>query len=343
MKNKLLLFLPLFIAPMLGGCSSSAPTDITYGTYKDDGARQLSSSEFSTRFESGENMLLTIYPKDSTCICWRTFSPIIDEVVSDNHLLIYKFFAEDVDDNASMKRVGGFNNRNDAPTFYILNNGRIAKYYNFSSTLDFFKKKDAFLEEINKQIIAPHMFYLDEDQLNEKINSDHSVIYFARYNCSDCNTVTPKALLPYFKEHDKTLYVFDIEVYKNEGAEKYQEIKDIYLLSDINNPNLGYGNGVVPTFQVYEKGELKDMCIFFNEGEVTYNEENDCFYALNAYYNETRLSYFHYLDNVEHKDLTKVKIEDKDTYLIKEKRYWDNNASFSYYNEILTSFLDTYL
>ena len=133
-------------------------------------AVQLSSSEFSTHFNNEENFLMVIYPKDSTCFCWKYFSEVINQTVKDEHLLIYKFYANDVDDNVDMKEVGGFNNRMNAPTFYVINNKRIAKYYNYSSSGDLFKKKEGFLDEVKKNIKLLHKQFQEHSHLIQSLN-----------------------------------------------------------------------------------------------------------------------------------------------------------------------------
>ena len=344
--KKLSFILPLLAIPLLTGCDgNSTPAQLTYGTYRDTEAVYLSSSDFTTHVENNENFLLAIYPKDSTCSCWRNFSRVIKETMTEDHLLIYSFHAEDVDDNPVMKEIGGFNNRKDAPTFYIVKDKKIAKYYNFSSSSGFFKNKDVFMEELSTHIKKPKMYYISLEGLDEKLaNKDSFSIFYARNKCSDCNFVIPHTLSPYLSTLDETkkdLYVVDLQSYYEGDKAEYQEIKDKYLLSEKNNPELGLGNGVIPTFQYYKEGSLYDMCIYANDGALT--KEGDYYYAKNSYYNETRLAKFHYLDGVETKDLTKVQIKEEETTKDDEKVEWDIEYSSVYYDPILKGFLNTYL
>ena len=76
---------------------------------------------------------------------------------------------------------------------------------------------------------------------------------------------------------------------------------------------------------------------------LTYSESDNCYYAVNSYYNETRLSRFHYLDNVLQKDLTKVHINTEEVITYENSHYWDITHASSYYDPLLTGFLDTYL
>jgi len=61
----------------------------------------------------------------------------------------------------------------------------------------------------------------------------------------------------------------------------FQEINDFYAFSDKynlsdNQDEYGYLNGVVPFFQKYEKGYLKNDCVIFNDVfEKKYNEDGE--------------------------------------------------------------------
>ena len=340
------LLLPLFIAPILTGCQDkSSPTQLTFGTLIDEEAVQLTSAEFSTHFENSENFLLAIYPKDSTCACWRTFSSVINEAVTKDNLLVYKYYAQDVELNPIMKEIGGFNNRLDAPTFYIIKEKKIARYYNFSSSATFFKNHDDFIGELYNHIKRPKMFYIDdEDILEKRTNGESFSVFYARNACSDCNFVIPHTLVPYFDNSSreiKPLYIFDMQPWY--GTESYQTLKDTMLLSEEANPTYGFGKGVVPSFHYYEQGALKDACIYANDGALTYSETDNCYYAANSYYNEVRLANLYYLDNVLEKDITKVHISSDQVITYENSHYWDITHASSYYDPILKAFLDKYI
>ena len=93
--KRISFLLPLLTLPLLTGCNGdNSSTQLTFGTYKEEEAIQLTSSEFSTHFENKENFLLAIYPKDSSCMCWRTFSTVIDAAVKEKN-----FTAEPLESN----------------------------------------------------------------------------------------------------------------------------------------------------------------------------------------------------------------------------------------------------
>ena len=350
--KKLSFLLPLLIVPFLSGCEATVgKTQLTYGTYMHEEAVQLSSSDFSDHFGNEENFLMAIYPKDSTCLCWSHFSSVINDVVKNDHLLIYKYYAQDVESNPDMKEVGGFSNRMNAPTFYIIKDKKIAKYYNYTDSTNFFKDKTAFLEEVSNHIKKPRMFYLSKDQVDAKLASNDSfTLFYARSECSDCNYVIPHVLTPYFdalENETNELYLFDIQPYyaggsaSEEEKQAYQEFKDYYELSEIGNATYGFGKGVVPTFYYYEAGVIKDACVYANDGVLT--ENNGLYHPTGSYYNASRIDHLHYLANVEVSNLTTVDILEEDTATYENNHYWKIEASSSYYNPILEAFLNAYL
>ncbi len=339
MKKKLLFIVPILL---FSSCSTSFnKVQLTFGSYVDEEALQITPEDFDTKISNNENFLLTIYPKDTICGCWRDFSYIINKAVKDNHLMIYKYYVEDIDNSASMKEIGGFYRNQNYPTFYILEEGKLVKSYNYNKESPIFKGYDSFLQEIDTRCYEPKIMQINEEYYNSTFLAE-KVIYFSRGTCSDCNYATPYALVPYYKNNqnkDSILYM-DIDVFKKESSEVYQEKKDDFLLSTKNNPVLGFGNGVVPTFQYYLNDELADMCVYFNDGKLTYNEENDCYYATGSYYNSERIKYFNYLEKCEHRNLTEVAINKED---VTPYGTWKNEAAAKYYNDILYCFLDTYL
>ena len=342
--KKFSFILPLLVVPFLASCEGTeGKTQLTYGTYMHEEAVQLSSSEFSTHFNNEENFLMAIYPKGSTCFCWKYFSQVINQTVKDEHLLIYKFYANDVNDNVDMQEVGGFNNRMNAPTFYIINNKKIAKYYNYSDATDFFKKKDAFLEEISSHIKKPKMLYLSKEQLEAKLEAkDTFSVFYARNECSDCNYVIPHTLVPYFDSLEKEandLYIFDLQLYYR--TEDYQAIKDEFELSADANSIYGFEKGVVPTFHHYEEGIIDDACVYANDGALTL--DNGVYHPTNSYYSASRLDHLHYLANVQVSILTTVDILEEDTITYENSHYWKISSASSYYDPILRAFLDAYL
>lgn len=343
MNKKIALLLPIFLFPITGCSDNGFNVQLTYGTLVDKEAIQLDSSTFETMVANKESFLLAIYPNGSTCSCWRNFSYIINEAVNDAHLMVYKFYAEDVAANQTMRKMTGFYSYNDRPTFYVLKEGQLVKAYDYSDQNPLYHEYSSFIEEVEKRCKYPKLMKIDEDYLNTVIR-DKALIYYARNKCSDCNYATPNTVVPYIANNNLKDYIYFMDIqYLYEDKEAYQTFKDNHLLSEKNNPTLGFGTGVVPTFQYYEGGTLKDMCVYFNDGELTYNKEENKYYATNSYYSAERINGLHYLDTVSVKDLTKVAFNENEVMKFGEHAYLKNDASNKYHSVILNAFFKTYL
>lgn len=342
---KKLLLIPFLFIPLCScGEVINRPVQLTYGTLINEEATQLTADTFDTKVSNNENFLLTIYPKDSTCGCWRTFSYIINRAVKDEHLQVYKYYVQDIDSSAYMKNMGEFYRVYNAPTFYIIEDGKIAKSYKYNVSNEMYNSYEKFLNEVDARCYRPKIMEVNEEYLTSH-PLNNNIICYARNSCQDSIYATNHALIPYFKEHTNKSYIyyFDLDPYRNKDMTLYQNKKDEYLLSTKNNPTFGFGDGVVPTYQYYKDGKLVDMCIYFNDGVLTYNQDDNCYYSLETYYAGERLNAFHYLDQCINKDLSKIKIPQEDTVEFNNMHFWKEDKAATYYNNILTCFLNTYL
>ena len=138
-----------------------------------------------------------------------------------------------------------------------------------------FKSYNKFKEFIDGNVFLPKMYYVEKDVLDSYINQDKEFnLYVARSACGDCNAVTTEVLYDWNQNVETVndlLYVFDIQEYypsstaTDEQKAYYQEIKDVYGLSEKNNPSLGYSTGMVPTFQRRKGNTIKDMIVVLND------------------------------------------------------------------------------
>jgi len=340
--KKLTLLIPLLIFPTLTGCGNIIKTQLTYGTLISTTATQLTPSEFDTRYDAGENFLLAIYPKDSSCLCWGHFEYVINQAVEKDNLLIYKYYAQEVSSSVAMKENGNFRSDLSHPTFYVVRNKNIAKYYPYNSDNPFYTEYTSFKKEMEKVCKFPKIYYVNEDILDQKLLDTKCMAFYIRESCSDCKYLIPNALIPYIDSHNfnDKIYMIDFDPYRSSDPTLYQEKKDKYKLSTKYNEHLGYDTGYIPTLQFYENGILKDMMVYFNDKELIYDETKDVYHVSDSYYNEERNIYHHYLDNITDKDLTKVDIKAEDTI---QNRSWKSSSAAVYHNQILNAFLDKYL
>ena len=329
MKKALLIFLPLLITPMLVGCESSGEYhQLSYGTYAHNEAIEITAGDLISKKEK-ENFLLAAYG-DTTCGCWVYFSRLIDLACANNNLLIYKIDSDEFDDDL---RSFGFK-KSDDPAFYIVSNKKIIKSYYYAENPDVFGIDSKFMDAVKEHIKLPYIYYIDEEQLEEKVKGT-SIIYYMRGKCSDCSYTTPNVLLKYAenKTFNNKIYAFDMDPIRDESSEVYQAFKDQYFLSTANNAALGYDTGYVPTFHYYLNGELKDAAVYFNDeisdGKISH-----------SYYSEARKNNLHYLDKLENKVLEGISLKEDE---IKDGRWISRDVQNKYYKPFLEAFLDTYL
>ncbi len=328
MKNK--LFFALILIPIFTlSCNKNDKPYLTYGTLAENSAIEIDGSTLLDKI-SKESFLLAIHPDDGSCGCWTYFSHALDAATRLYNLLIYKVNYQEINDELYNKGFYRFNNK---PSFYIVDDGQILASYEYKSenTNPIFTNEKKLYEQIQDRINLPKMYFINQDQLDEKIASTN-LIYYMRETCSDCNYATPHALMPYIKGHkfDNNIYVFNLDPLRSD-LEIYQDFKDQYYLSNALNSEYGYDKGCVPTFHYYQNGTLKDAMVYFNDsisnGTIT-----------KSYYSEDRINHLSYTNTV----LNGLNLADE--YLNDAKNGWKNNSKQAeYYNPILIQFLDMYL
>lgn len=373
MKKRLLL---LVLAPLTilsaTGCSINSGMKLTYGTYlisedaKVCDAVEINYGTLSQKMDqtsdfSKENFLLVISPTNG-CVCWANFQNVLKAFIADTHYLVYQIKITEFGEDTM-----GFKMQQGHVSFAIVKEGKILKQY-MSSTI--FDSAEALKAEVRKFVRDPELYYIDQDFLDIKIKTQETVLVeYMRGTCSDCNYSDPNSVWPYV--HQNTLktkmYVIDldnldfgIEKYqKDENGEyiltpygtkiktkeyeqSYQEFKDVHLLSNKFSEKYGYGNGVVPTFQYYERGELKDAMVMFNDTVEKVNEELT---ITDSYYDEYRRVDCKYTADVKSPVLKGLKLtmDDVDDYTAYGYGYaWKHKKAIEYYNPLFNAFMNKY-
>ena len=328
--KKLVLSLSLLITvSLLSGCDSSSKERLTYGTLYHEEAINLDTDTLYNK-KDNENFVLATYG-DTTCGCWKYFSDVLNFVSKNDHLLTYKISNDQIDE-----RLNSFGIKNsDNPAFYIIANKKIVKKVFYADDDSLFSNEKKFLSYIKEYINLPHMYFINEEQIQSEVVSKGGIIYYTRLTCPDCSYCTPNVLMPYLKdkESEQKIYVFDLDPIRSEDKDKYQEFKDEHFLSNKNNSGLGYNTGYVPTFQYYKDNNLYDMAVYFND-EITDKT------ITTSYYDNERVSHLHYLDSLTKKVLTGTTLSDKE--LNGSGRWLDHETQNRYYEPFLKAFLDTY-
>lgn len=341
--KKILLLLPLIAPLFLVGCQQDSKPIITYGTYMNEGATELTNyGDLKTKLDNKESLILVVHPSDEGCSCWRDFKTIIDNYVNKYHTQIYKidqfYFYEKSDFGLTIS--------SDSPSLAIFNKGKLYKDISYGSTNRTFHSSDALKTTIDKYVIAPSIYWISHEDLQAKIKEGGTVInQITRQTCPDCQYCFPNVIQKYLyqkKSFANPLYLLDIDKYR--GTDQYQDIKDAYQLSETTNATFGYESGVVPTTQIWKDGKLYDASVYFND---TISYINNTYTITNSYYTEARLKQLKYLNGNLYSALMGLTIpeEDIDVYELEEGCYysWKQDKAAKYHTPLLEAFLKTYL
>ncbi|MCD8204086.1 MAG: hypothetical protein LUB56_03070 [Coprobacillus sp.] len=302
------LILACFVAiPLLGGCSKEeGEIKLTYGSEIDTEATEIRVSQLEQMVGNKESFILVLYQGSGaeTCTCWKDFSKVIDEYVQDETRIIYKMNGLSLPDNNEYK----LSIQTDRPTLSIFRDGVKAyeEIYDPKNNQGYFKHTSDLKDYLNERTSEPDLIYIDEEGLDSLIHSRKvfSVMY-EWSTCPDCQYCLPEVVIPYFKNNIVTskLYIIDLAVegiLLNDGVasksnESYIEFMNKYGLNEGSNSVYGYTEiGVVPTFQTWEKGEVIDAAVYFND-EISY-EESKGYYVSNSFYSSERIENLKYLD-----------------------------------------------
>ncbi len=353
MRKKSLFLLPILCASLLA--TSCDKTDdkisLTFGTYIEN-AIKITYDQLSPKMADNENMIVVVYPGDnSTCGCWTTFEDVIDNVVNTYHYQIYKISYSQF---MSYGNPWNFPIFNDRPSLCFVEEGKIKEHidYNTSNVHPLFKSRDELLKVIEEYCNKPNYYYIDEQYLDTIKNDETFLIGYTWSSCPDCSYSFPNVLYPFSNENNfKTkMYVIDLEVeglllengIKNSDNENYRKFVNEYFLSNAENTIFGYDRGFVPTYQYWENGQIKDMCVYFND---KISKVNDEYQITRTYYTNKRINNLPFFANLENKNeyILENKVLDENEINIYENSYsWKQEYASKYHNKILETFLQTY-
>lgn len=351
MKKRLLL-LPIAMLAINGltGCNATkAKQHITYGTYMETEITKIKFADLETKMEDkSENFLLAMYyGEDSHCSCWGTFKNVLNEYVATYNVRVYAIdrFSFDESKQEYADKWGLVLMERDEPGFYIIQEGKVAKRYKYNVDAKMFKNLDVFKQEIDSRILAPNMFYVDQEYLDNAIwtAKEELLVHYIWWFCPDCLYCGPHVIEPYFNREtaNKKVYVIDIAnllfvdgVFDKTNA-NYVEFNRAHHMSAAGDETFGYLGGKVPTTQYWKNGELQDMNVYFND---VIEEVNGVWTVTDSYYTEERIANLHYLDGVQTKVIKGLTIDPSHI----ENSGWEKADAAKYHDPILKAFLNAY-
>ena len=347
------LFIGL-IALISIGATSCSPTyekqRLSFGSFIEQkeesygvGGYKISYDNLVSRIQNGENLLVAVYPGDtSMCGCWQTFKYHIEKFVEDYNYKIYVVNKYEIP--SSQNESYGFIHYEDRPTFHIVVDGKIVFKLDYKDDHSPFQNSLELKRIVDQYVYAPSIYEIDETDLIKIKNQASSTVFYSRSTCADCNYVIPNVLIPYFNNNisiNEKLYMIDIDPIRDRGSEIYQQFKDDNGLSIIGNPTYGYSQGVVPTFQHFNNGEITSSLVYFND-EISKNENND-FYISNSFYTNERVEKLEYLSNASLTKILKgIILENDDVYETPYGYGFKQEKAAKYHDPLLKTFLSYY-
>lgn len=255
---------------LLVGCSCSCSKEkanLAIGDMNATSYVDLSSFEIvKSMIEDKETFVLFVYQVD--CSACKSFKPILEEVIKERHIKVYGIQYKYIDSDHKLKDLQY------TPSIVIYKAGKLFIKTDPDANSSYFKNSEGFKSFLDKYTDKPTAYYINLTQLREKIsNQENFIIYYSRSSCGDCSYLNRNYLKEYLNSYsgDKKFYILETDaegIRFNNGeydSEQWQNIKDEFGLSKANNSEFGYETGVVPTFQYYENGVLRDMMIYTND------------------------------------------------------------------------------
>ena len=363
MKKKALfsIIVPLLFVP-LNGCSHRPAIRLTFGTeLKQDiyTLKELSTSQLLDKTKNDKEVFLLAtyqgsYSED--CLCWATYQNVIANYMNLTHDLVYVYNTQNIDD--SIKHLNIEKPEDSTPCLYIFNGEQKVASFSYKNSKD----KGIFEDitghtmqyRVRRMAKSPLMRYVDTNYThsNSIKNTQGLVVLFMRRGCGDCSYSIPNVLIPYIKSHKINFGVRIVDLQdlydlsKKETASEaekaeYQKVKDDSLLSASTSEKYGYLNGVVPTLQYYEHGELIDASVFFND-EIGQKEDGS-YYISNSFYSQERLTSIKYADNVVNNVLKGMDINSDEVITTTSGyTYWAQEKAAQYHQPLMEAFLERY-
>ena len=296
-------------------------------------------NELDLKIKNKESFLLVI--ADTTCACWSDFRPIIKAYVSENNVdcffLRYDYFLEYASGHNIELTKG--------TTKLVIYEEGIAKIQIKSSSNSndkTMKDRTAFNKFMEGNVKLPKAYLIKEEDYST-VTKDGAIIYFERSGCEDCTYLNPTILRNYVKKHAdmKNIYVLDCQPWKdNLNDKEYQDKKDNYGLSTVNNPTYGFDTGVFPFLSFVKNNEYISGAVAFND---TISKVDGKYIVSDSYYTTERESKLNYLSKVDQKVIKGLEIPTSDIEDHVEWFSWSKDKAVKYYEPIIDAFLDTYL
>lgn len=372
-----LLSLP-FLLP-LSACGEEGSTKVSYlnlgmlydvSLDEDNNAKfvnhsiSLNYGGLVSKINNQESFLLLVYDKGNTCTCWYRYEATLLKAMKAKNLLIYGIDPKEFEGG---KETYTIQYSSSEENLVIFQEGQVLAQKSTNGTDDPFVEYENFTNWLDQRIHESDMLSISKKQLDSlflESPTSSFLVYFGRKSCGDCSYVDKSFLYSYNKEERNTSYYLDCDEvgirFESEEDKKngnvgsiWQDFKNEYGLSAKYNEELGYGEGFVPSFILYNKGQsqdkkaalIRDMVVTFND-EV--QEENGKYVLSDSFYSESRVSNSEALSSLKEEGID-VLLKGKEIGKEEVETYpngalsWKKEAALKKEGPILKGFLDFYL
>lgn len=347
MKKKFRKFLLPILCLLVVPCTAcqketpfTAKVHIDYGDYRENNISDIMDlntkisefDELTSLRTNKESFVLVIYNKDpDSCSCWNNFKRVLKNYYNETHMRMY--LMQSTLFEAHTDKYGLYTVPGDMPSLAIFNRGSLVYQIVYGrDNQKVFYDDDTFKSFMDAHIVLPKFYYLKNSESLDAIISKNVNfnVYFMRGTCGDCKAINGFLHSWVDSKNNNAsdnMYVIDIDAYRDD-QEIYKAFKDKYGLSDVNNPILGWGEGMVPTFQNRTGNTINDMITVYND---TWNPDSK---LVTSYFTKTRIDNMPFLEgHSEIKPLDQMEVPT-----------WDKTSYCNqYHNPITQLFLDTYI
>lgn len=364
-------FLSLLLLPFLGGLSACeeclSPTSLSFGKLYDSSldsegglpsfrehAISLDYPGLAQKINREESFLLLVYEENNSCTCWLTYQKTLLKAMKEENLLIYGI---DMKEFGGGRDIYGIEMASGEETIVLFERGSRKEQRITQGVDDPFVEYDNFAKWLEKRIQPSSMLYINKEQLEgfKTSKADPYLIYFAREGCSDCNYIDGHFLYEWNEERHRESYILECDAvgirYDTEEdlemgkvSPCWQTFKDEYGLSALYNTDLGYDEGYVPSFLVYNPGEAErfadlvyDMAVCFNDA---LSKEGDEYKVTATYYTKARMEKSNYFQSRLDDALLGITVPGSE---VDSNGNWLKEKALERHKPLLEGFLDSYL
>ena len=269
MKNKVLI--PIILSCFISGCSLNNNRDNLIwidSEYSIDSYIGIEYEDFMKKCENKEDFVLYIY--SPTCLACKDFMPILNRYIETYQAKIYAIKTSEVGPGISYAYT---------PTIQLFNDGELKEGINSVKDEKIFSSYTNLENYFNEKVrIMKAKYIKKEEDLFEIINNnENAIVYYFYDGCSDCAFFSEHYLNEYLRSDNcEEFYMFSVkERFENRESSNdpyWTEFTSSIMISQTSQ--LGYKNGVVPTIAKYNKGEIIDLKVIFNDELETIMNEN---------------------------------------------------------------------